>query len=72
MLAGIVFCGNIERSGIVYGLMKDKIDVPGFKQALVADDFGFVSLPEPLWRQRLAGSFKKQPAKEQMALGVRQ
>jgi len=27
--------------------------VDGFKQALVADDFGLTSLPEEMWRARL-------------------
>ena len=52
-IAGMVFVGNIEKSGIVYNLMKDSIKVDGFRQALVADDFGLVSLPEEIWRKRL-------------------
>jgi NAD(P)H-nitrite reductase large subunit len=52
-IAGMVFVGNIEKSGIVYNLMKDSIKVDGFRQALVADDFGLVSLPEEIWRRRL-------------------
>ena len=33
--------------------MKDRVNVDGFKQALVADNFGIVSLPEEIWRPRL-------------------
>ncbi|MBM4432714.1 MAG: NAD(P)/FAD-dependent oxidoreductase [Chloroflexi bacterium] len=52
-IVGMVFVGDIEKSGIVYNLMKDRINVEGFQQALVADDFGLVSLPEEMWRKRL-------------------
>lgn len=53
LVVGIVFAGNIEKSGIVFSLMKDKVNADGFKQALIADDFGLSSLPEELWRSRL-------------------
>ncbi len=33
--------------------MKDGVNVEGFRQALVADDFGLISLPEEIWRKRL-------------------
>ncbi len=55
-LAGMVFAGDIEKSGIVYNLMKDRVDVSKFKEALVADDFGLASLPESVWRDWLAGA----------------
>ena len=54
LLVGMVFSGDIEKSGIVYNLMKDRTNVEAFKQVLVADDFGLVSLPEELWRSKLA------------------
>jgi len=53
-LAGIVYAGDIEKSGIVYNLMKDGVNVSSFKKTLVADDFGLASLPEVTWRARLA------------------
>jgi NAD(P)H-nitrite reductase large subunit len=53
-LTGLVFAGDIEKSGIVYNLMKDGTDVSDFKKDLVADDFGLASLPASLWRERLA------------------
>ena len=55
-LAGLVFAGDIEKSGIVYNLMKDGVDVSSFKEALVADDFGLASLPESIWKDRLESS----------------
>lgn len=53
-LVGMVFAGDIEKSGIVYNLMKDETDVTGFKEALVADDFGLASLPDDIRKARVA------------------
>ncbi len=53
LVVGMVFVGSIEKSGIVFSLMKDRVNADGFKQALIADDFGLVSLPEEIWRPRL-------------------
>jgi len=53
LITGLVFAGDIEKSGIVYNLMKDKVNVSGFKGELVSDDFGLASLPEELWRARV-------------------
>ena len=52
-LAGLVFAGDIEMSGIIYNLMKDGIDVSGFKETLVSDDFGLTSLPDEVRKARL-------------------
>jgi NAD(P)H-nitrite reductase large subunit len=54
IIVGMVFAGDIEKSGIIYNLMKDRVNVDSFKEALVADDFGLASLPEEIWRERLA------------------
>jgi NAD(P)H-nitrite reductase large subunit len=53
LIIGMVLAGDIETSGIVYNLMKDRVDVGGFKEALVADDFGLASLHESIWRPML-------------------
>lgn len=53
-LVGMVFTGDIEKSGIIYNLMKDGIDVSGFKEALVSDDFGLTSLPDEIRKDKLA------------------
>jgi NAD(P)H-nitrite reductase large subunit len=52
-ILGMVFAGDIEKAGIIYNLMKDKVKVGAFKETLVADDFGLASLPEKIWRARL-------------------
>ncbi len=53
LVVGMAFVGNIEKSGIVFSLMKDKVKVDGFREALIADDFSLASLPEEIWRPRL-------------------
>ncbi len=53
VVVGMVFSSDIEKSGIIYNLMKNKINVEAFKQVLVADDFGLASLPDELWRSQL-------------------
>ena len=53
LVVGMVFVSRIDKSGIVLSLMKDRINVNGFKQALIAEDFGLASLPEEIWRSRL-------------------
>ncbi|MDP6043315.1 MAG: FAD-dependent oxidoreductase [Dehalococcoidales bacterium] len=54
LVVGLVFAGNIEKSGIIFNLIKNKIKVEGFKQALVAEDFGLATLPKELWQPYLA------------------
>ena len=54
LVVGMIFSGDIEKAGIVYNLMKDKVNVGVFKQALVADNFGLASLPEEIWRLKVA------------------
>jgi len=53
LIVGMVFAGDIEKSGIVFSLMKERVEVGRFKQALVSEDFGLASLPEEMWRARL-------------------
>ncbi|OGO23492.1 MAG: hypothetical protein A2Z28_06680 [Chloroflexi bacterium RBG_16_51_9] len=53
LVVGMVFSGDIEKAGIIYNLMKDKVKVDAFKKSLVADDFGLLSLPEDMWRSKL-------------------
>lgn len=56
LVMGMVFVRDIERSGMIFSLMKDRVNVGSFKQALLADDFGLVSLPRELWQERLETS----------------
>ena len=48
-VVGMVFAGDIERAGIIFSLIKNKVDVSRFKQSLLAGDFGLAHLPRELW-----------------------
>lgn len=54
LITGMVFASDIEKAGIVYNLMKDGVNVDGFKEVLVADDFSLASLPREIWQSRLS------------------
>jgi NAD(P)H-nitrite reductase large subunit len=53
LIVGMISVGNIEKSGIIFGLMRDKVDVESFKQSLLADNFGLAVLPRVVWQKRL-------------------
>jgi NAD(P)H-nitrite reductase large subunit len=54
LLMGMIFVGNIEKSGIIFGLMRERVNVESFKQSLLSDDFGLAFFPRALWQERLA------------------
>jgi NAD(P)H-nitrite reductase large subunit len=45
VIVGMTFLGDIERAGIFLYLMKNKVDVKTFKEALLAENFGLATLP---------------------------
>jgi NAD(P)H-nitrite reductase large subunit len=53
LVVGMVFVGDIEKSGMIFSLMRDGVSVADFKQALLADDFGLAYLPREIWQERL-------------------
>jgi NAD(P)H-nitrite reductase large subunit len=54
VMVGMVLTGNTDNAGIYINLMRNKINVEGLKQTLVADDFNLTSLPEELWLPQLS------------------
>ncbi len=48
LLVGAVLVGNVERAGILAGLIREKADVTPFKDKLLAPDFGFILLPREI------------------------
>ncbi len=52
-ILGMVFAGNIEKAGIVFGLMKDKINVNAFKNLLVAEELNIAALPKEIWQAKI-------------------
>ena len=53
VIVGLICTGDIEKAGILYNLMKDKVDVSEFKDDLLADNFGLIDLPRELWQERM-------------------
>jgi NAD(P)H-nitrite reductase large subunit len=47
-VVGMIFLGEIEGSGVVFGLMKDGVNVSSFKEALLRPNFGLSALPDQL------------------------
>ncbi len=56
LVKGMVCVGDIEKSGIIYSLMRDRVNVGSFKKLLLADDFGLAVLPRELWQELLEKS----------------
>ncbi|TAK34058.1 MAG: NAD(P)/FAD-dependent oxidoreductase [Chloroflexota bacterium] len=53
VVMGLIFFEDIDKAGIVYGLMRDKTDVSAFKSKLLTENFGFISFPKEMRKQRL-------------------
>ncbi|MDY6916606.1 MAG: FAD-dependent oxidoreductase [Chloroflexota bacterium] len=55
-LQGMICVGDIEKSGMLYGLMRDGTRVDGFEERLLADDLSVASLPRAVWQECLGKS----------------
>jgi len=44
-IVGVILVGDIERAGIYTGLIKDRVNAESFKECLLREDFGLISLP---------------------------
>jgi len=53
LITGMIFIKDIDKSGMVFGLMRNKVNVTDFKQELLSDSFGLVCLPTEIRRERL-------------------
>lgn len=51
-IVGAIFIGDIDRAGIITGLARQKIDVSDFKESILSDDFGLITLPDD-YRQKV-------------------
>jgi len=49
----MVFAGDTSRCGLIHMLMKRKIPVGEWKNSLVSEEFGLLSLPDELWHERM-------------------
>ena len=54
LIIGMVFVGDIEKSGIIFGLMRNKVNIACFKERLLSDDFGLAFLSRTIWQEQLA------------------
>ena len=52
-IAGLILVGDIDKAGMLFGLMRESIDVSTFKSALLADDFGLAYLPASIRKEQL-------------------
>ncbi len=50
-VVGMIFAGDVDRAGIVFGLMRNGTPVESFAERLLADNLGLLSLPPELWQQ---------------------
>ena len=51
-LVGAVFVGDIDRAGIIIGLIRSKMKVAALKDKLLGEDFGLITLP-PSYRDQV-------------------
>jgi len=56
VMVGVILIGNIDRAGIYTGLIKRKINVKTFKDVLLTDDFGLLSLPANYRKHVVSGT----------------
>ena len=54
-LVGFICLNKVDRAGILTGLIKDRVDVGGFKDRLLNHDFGYVDFPEDYRKSKLSG-----------------
>lgn len=45
-ITGAILAGDIERAGLYTGLLNNQVDVSDFKDCLLKDDFGLLTLPQ--------------------------
>jgi len=55
-IVGAVFVGEIDRAGIITGLIREQIDVSGIRDILLTDEFGLISLPADYRQRVLSGT----------------
>lgn len=54
-IVGAVFVGDIDRAGIITGLIRQGIDVSSFKEKLIKRDLGLLSLPKHYRKHIVSG-----------------
>ncbi|MBS7626488.1 NAD(P)/FAD-dependent oxidoreductase [Candidatus Bathyarchaeota archaeon] len=55
IIVGAIFISNIDRGGIYRNLIIEKIDVSSFKEHILKEDFGLISLPKEYRKHLVSG-----------------
>ncbi len=55
-IVGAIFVGQIDRAGIITGLIKNAVSVSGFKDLLLTEHFGLISLPSEYRKHVVSGT----------------
>jgi NAD(P)H-nitrite reductase large subunit len=50
-IVGFIFLGEIDKAGILFRLLKNRVDVSTIKDRLLDEEFGIVALPEQLRKE---------------------
>lgn len=54
-IVGAIFINQIDRAGIYTGLIREKVNVSSFKEHLLKEDFGLISLPKEYRKHLVSG-----------------
>jgi len=57
-LVGFIALNEVDRAGILTGLMEKEIDINTFKDKLLYKDFGYAHLPKEYRQEQLLGVIK--------------
>jgi hypothetical protein len=47
----MILVNEVDRAGVILGLMRDKADITPFKSEILLEDFGQINLPKTLRRE---------------------
>jgi len=57
-IVGYICLNEVDRAGIMTGLIREKTDVSSFKDRLLCSDFGYIDFPEQERKSRLGGGVR--------------
>ena len=55
-IVGSIFIGDIDRAGIITGLIRNQVDVSGFRDILITDELGVLALPSDYRKHVVSGA----------------
>lgn len=59
-LEGFIFINNINRAGILTGLIKEQVDISDFKKEILKDSFGLIYLPIEIREKKIEAAIRPQ------------